>query len=123
MAKYKSRIDYYAPHWRELRSRVLKETGGKCERCGKSYRKIHMHLHHKHYRTIGNEAREDVELLCVYCHAIEHGRRPPKKNKKPRIRKRPKHKFGSLWRPWLRDDRERMRRLGVPIPRRYRDLD
>lgn len=120
MRKRRAGIDYYAPHWRALRKAVLAETGGKCERCGAAKKKCQMHLHHKHYRTVGHETREDVELLCVDCHCAEHGRRPPRRRQK---RKKASQKYRGLWRPWLKEDRDRMRKLGIPIPKRYSDLD
>jgi hypothetical protein len=29
-------------------------------------------LHHKHYRTLGEEGLDDVELLCRACHDKQH---------------------------------------------------
>lgn len=55
--------------WRELRDSFIADAGGRCERCGCGGV---MHIHHRHYRTLGNEARCDVEVICVGCHTAEH---------------------------------------------------
>jgi 5-methylcytosine-specific restriction endonuclease McrA len=51
-----------------------KKEEGFCENCGlsrqeswRSY-KQDLQIHHKHYRTYGNEDRDDVEVLCRRCH-------------------------------------------------------
>jgi predicted HNH restriction endonuclease len=53
--------------WKQLRAEVITETGGRCETCNYLGRN-RLHLHHKHYRTLGEETRSDVELLCNSCH-------------------------------------------------------
>ena len=53
--------------WRQLRASVIAETGGRCEACG-YLGQNRLHLHHRHYRTLGRETRRDVELLCAWCH-------------------------------------------------------
>jgi hypothetical protein len=42
-----------------------RRAGYRCQRCGA---KGQLDVHHKHYRTLGNEAPEDLEVLCVTCH-------------------------------------------------------
>ena len=55
--------------WRRLRQQILDETKSRCERCWKG--PMHgLELHHKHYDTLGEEVRKDVELLCVPCHEM-----------------------------------------------------
>jgi len=51
--------------WKRLRSDIIEERGNKCERCG---RDGSLHLHHKTYKSLGNEQPDDVELLCNACH-------------------------------------------------------
>ena len=29
-------------------------------------------VHHKHYRTVGEESRSDVLTLCSFCHSHAH---------------------------------------------------
>src|SRR5262245_8854004 len=52
--------------WRELKDRLTRERGGKCERCGRP--DVVLELHHKHYHSIGRERDEDLSLLCGLCH-------------------------------------------------------
>jgi hypothetical protein len=59
-----------SPGWRKLRHDVIKERGAKCERCGGTEE---LQLHHTSYRRLGNEAPEDLLLLCEICHHREHG--------------------------------------------------
>lgn len=59
--------------WRSFKASVVAERGKKCQRCGTKTKKLE--LHHIHYRNFGNEAPDDVELLCNICHAREHQRR------------------------------------------------
>lgn len=68
---YRARLT--SPCWRKLRARILKQRGRQCERCGKTWGE--MHLHHKTYERLWQEADEDLEILCVGCHGDEHGRR------------------------------------------------
>ena len=43
-----------------------------CERCGDN-RKGFLNVHHKHYRTLGNEnINRDLAVLCRNCHAEYH---------------------------------------------------
>lgn len=56
-------------HWRNLRMRAIVLGGAECKRCGvKPKEHWRLQLHHKHYRTLGYEELEDVEVLCVSCH-------------------------------------------------------
>lgn len=46
-----------------------------CQRCHKDFSKSngkYMVLHHKHYKTMGNEHVDDLVLLCRRCHKISH---------------------------------------------------
>jgi hypothetical protein len=53
--------------WRELRTRLIAECGGKCETCGAADRKLE--LHHKTYERLGEEMDSDLQVLCKGCHA------------------------------------------------------
>ena len=53
--------------WRELHYAKEKQIGYHCEHCGCSHRSK-LELHHKHYRSLGRETLNDVELLCRNCH-------------------------------------------------------
>lgn len=52
--------------WKALRRQVIEQRGSLCERCGKE--STALSLHHIHYRSLGSEQPEDVELLCAECH-------------------------------------------------------
>lgn len=61
----------YAEHlrssyWADLKQKVVKRRGRKCERCHAAG--LPLDLHHEHYRTFGRERQKDVVLLCRGCH-------------------------------------------------------
>jgi 5-methylcytosine-specific restriction endonuclease McrA len=55
--------------WFELRTQFLAQSGYRCECCGDAR---NLQVHHKHYKTLGNERRGDVEVLCRACHTSRH---------------------------------------------------
>lgn len=86
-------------HWKLLRERYITEVlkdEPRCERCGirwighqkylvsdkpeeGGYKEFELrprppkfNLHHKTYERLGEEELEDLELLCVMCHNLEH---------------------------------------------------
>ena len=68
----------------ELREAVWARSGGRCERirggrrCGRLVDRANWegHVHHLVYRGHGAERLEDLELVCLTCHGLEHpGRR------------------------------------------------
>lgn len=79
---------YKTDHWFKLRNKISYSDDAKCEICGahrwenykvgpkKGQRKSksinHLHLHHKHYKTMLHESREDLMLLCDSCHKFGH---------------------------------------------------
>ncbi len=55
---------------RRLKIKILKERGGKCERC--NYNKIEiLQVHHKN-RDRGDNNLKNLELICPNCHYEEH---------------------------------------------------
>ena len=56
--------------WQEIRAKIFKLRGRKCERCGKTSGPIQ--LHHKSYHRGGGELDSDVEVLCIECHEKQH---------------------------------------------------
>lgn len=52
--------------WSNLKRRVIEQRGNQCEHCGQE--NASLALHHVHYRSLGSEQPEDVELLCRKCH-------------------------------------------------------
>ena len=58
-----------SPAWREKRKEVLARSGGYCEQCCTAKAR---HVHHKTYDRLGNEDLDDLEALCIPCHASKH---------------------------------------------------
>jgi hypothetical protein len=54
-----------SPQWRAKREEILSARGRAWERCGRT---VDLQIHHTHYRTLGNERPEDLEVLCPPCH-------------------------------------------------------
>ncbi len=52
--------------WKTLKRKVIEQRGSRCQRCGQVSPSLA--LHHVHYRSLGSEQPEDVELLCPECH-------------------------------------------------------
>ena len=74
----KMRLNYHAyldsPAWRTKRSVALVYYGRTCARCHRDEAAIRrsglrLEIHHRHYRTFGDESMEDLEVLCTTCHA------------------------------------------------------
>ena len=65
--------DYHAwiesDAWREIRDKTIDRADHTCERCGEQR---WLQVHHKHYRSLGHEQPEDLEVLCRDCHQDEH---------------------------------------------------
>ncbi len=60
--------------WRRKSKKWIDETE-ECEKCGKPNKNTitgHFTCHHKSYENIGNETREDITVLCWWCHQCIH---------------------------------------------------
>lgn len=70
--KQSSGVKYHAyiksAAWRK-KSKEWREAEGKCEICGATE---NLQCHHKHYKTLGHETREDVQVVCYKCHCKLH---------------------------------------------------
>ncbi len=55
---------------RAIKLRIIKERGGKCERCKYGREEI-LHVHHKDRNTKNNDPG-NLELICPNCHYEEH---------------------------------------------------
>jgi 5-methylcytosine-specific restriction endonuclease McrA len=53
--------------WAIKRAFALNRAGKACEKCGYMFG---LQVHHKHYRNLGDEKPEDLEVLCLDCHKI-----------------------------------------------------
>jgi hypothetical protein len=63
--RYHQRIS--SAQWKSLKRKVIEQRGNRCERCAQE--SASLALHHLHYRSLGSEQAEDVELLCRDCHS------------------------------------------------------
>ena len=80
---------YKSKHWRKFRSTLLDDINVECEIChrkkwsiykrntkkhkkGDKKRLITLSVHHKTYKNLGHENREDVLVLCRFCHDLSH---------------------------------------------------
>src|SRR5438128_393050 len=63
--EYRARIA--SSGWERMRIERIAASYGKCEGC-RRYLPNELQLHHLHYRTLGNEQPEDLDLLCRKCH-------------------------------------------------------
>jgi 5-methylcytosine-specific restriction endonuclease McrA len=71
--KKTSHLDYReyiaSPAWKCKRAEAIKHHGSKCNICGgKSY----LQVHHLTYERLGREKMTDLEVLCRFCHGLEH---------------------------------------------------
>lgn len=57
--------------WFLKKKEIYAQKGYFCERCGEN-RKGFINVHHKHYRTLGDETKKDVAILCRNCHSEYH---------------------------------------------------
>lgn len=70
---YRSYITSY--DWQVKAESLKRDVFGRCQGCGKVERNFSkLHVHHKHYKTLYYERRQDVEVLCEKCHAKRHGK-------------------------------------------------
>jgi hypothetical protein len=86
------KIDYEryleSEHWRTFRDSVL-VAHPRCERCnlGPSWSQYFygqsLNVHHLTYENLGHESPSDVEVLCIACHAKEHGKPAPELFSRP----------------------------------------
>jgi 5-methylcytosine-specific restriction endonuclease McrA len=66
--KYQKRIA--SAEWKALKITLMGKRGARCQECGRMTTALH--LHHRHYRSVGNEAEADLLLLCPSCHKKQH---------------------------------------------------
>lgn len=67
----KRNYDEYLKHpaWFKFREYIRILRNNQCEKCKNNEK---FQVHHLHYRNIGNEKDEDVQLLCRKCHESTH---------------------------------------------------
>lgn len=63
--------------WQQQRKKVIADTRHRCERCelprwvASLIYDQDLHVHHRNYQNLGNEQRDDLEVLCRRCHELE----------------------------------------------------
>lgn len=77
--------------WAEKRAHIFHLRGRACERCGST---DDLEVHHKTYDRLGNEADDDLCVLCEECHEKEHARLASRRH----IEKE-KHRTALTWTP------------------------
>lgn len=58
--------------WKVRRDEMLERAGESCQVCNRSNR---LEVHHRTYERRGNEAPEDLTVLCQECHGLFHRHR------------------------------------------------
>lgn len=66
--------------WIKMKADLFVLRGGKCERCGKTLGATFV-PHHLSYDHFKEETVEDLQLLCMRCHAEVHGKVVPSRQK------------------------------------------
>ena len=57
-------------HYRDLRARVLRRDGWRCQMCGAA---SNLTVHHQQYRShSGEDTEQNLITLCTGCHSAEH---------------------------------------------------
>lgn len=80
---------YQSSHWKKFRKSLTDDINCKCEICerprwttykrdtkkhkkGDRKRLLRISVHHKNYKHLYHETRDDVLTLCTTCHSIFH---------------------------------------------------
>ncbi len=64
--------EYFTSKWANFRRKIIKDSGGKCERCpSKVYLQVHHILRVKLHPHLFYE-KENCEVLCAQCHREDH---------------------------------------------------
>ncbi len=68
------RVDYHeyinSPEWRKRADAAKHRAGYRCQVCNRSSRDVILDAHHRTYEKLGNEAPEDITVLCRDCHEL-----------------------------------------------------
>lgn len=59
--------------WKSKRALAIAYYENTCHRCGGSFDESQIHVHHRHYKSVGREKMTDLEVLCRHCHCDHHG--------------------------------------------------
>jgi hypothetical protein len=83
------------------------KMGKKCEVCGTAF---NLQFHHKD-RNRSNNNKENIAILCLDCHRIEHEREKPTKDKKILVPYLFKRTVRAISRKYMIDKREAILRM------------
>lgn len=61
-----------SPKWAALRRKVMQRCGGRCEGCADAQA---VHVHHLHYKNLGDELLWELVGVCLDCHQRVHPHR------------------------------------------------
>jgi single-strand DNA-binding protein len=87
MSRHRHSLTYdlylHSPLWRLRRRIWILRAGGRCERCGTRRR---LTIHHRNYKRLVHERREDIQVLCWPCHQhVQHGTAPARQISRVRV--------------------------------------
>ena len=85
-----------SPEWWTIRRSAMRRAQFRCERespLGPRHDGP-LDIHHKHYRTLGCESLDDVEVLCRACHRAE---RRPTNRQKARLERHGQQRLFDRW--------------------------
>ena len=63
----------YPPDWKLLSLECRERAGWKCEKCGIDLKFQNRFLHAHHKWSVGHNRPEDLQALCIGCHAEQYG--------------------------------------------------
>lgn len=117
IAAFRLRYAYYLRSlaWKERRAMALSHYGYQCGKCGQQANRLE--VHHRHYKTVGNESVADLQVLCQPCHHDTHAT----KLQRPKVDERKKHANKKMARHWKRqalEDAMAPAQAEKPKPRR-----
>lgn len=58
--------------WQGKRTGALERDGYRCQLCSITNDEGTLHVHHNTYDNVGDEANEDLIVLCGKCHSLFH---------------------------------------------------
>lgn len=68
------RVDYYtyiqSDSWRQKANQAKQHAGYRCQICNRPAAEVQLDAHHRTYERLGDEAPEDITVLCRDCHSL-----------------------------------------------------
>lgn len=65
--------------WREKAEAAKERAGQRCQVCNRPRGEVMLDAHHRTYDRLGNEAPEDITVLCRDCHSLYEANKRAKK--------------------------------------------